>query len=83
MKTSSLVSIFASAALVGFGLTLIGLAADAFVLAAFSGTVVALLLLAAVRDYSPRARRFELKRAPATAAHSAPTRRGARLPLAA
>lgn len=87
MKTSSLVSFLASAALVGFGLMLIGLAADTFVPMAFSGTVVALLLLATVRDYSPRARRFELKRvpaaAPASASASPSTRRGARLPLAA
>ncbi|HRE82601.1 MAG TPA: hypothetical protein PLN52_16275 [Opitutaceae bacterium] len=83
MKTSSLIALLASAALVGFGLTAIGLAADAFVLAAFSGTMIALLLLAAVRDYAPRARRFELKRVPTATSRSAATRRSARFPLAA
>lgn len=59
MNTSKVISLLCGAALLGFGVMMVGLTVDAFVLTAFSGTVVALLVLAIVRDYAPRAQRFE------------------------
>lgn len=53
------VSIFATAALSGFALLVLGLALDAFALGGFSLAVVSLFLLAAAGDYAPRNHRFE------------------------
>jgi len=76
MIRSTSVSVFATLALAGFGLFLVGLSLDAFALTGFSIAVVSLLLLSAAGDYAPRQRRFEPSLVKANA-------NSARLPLAA
>jgi len=76
MIRSTSVSVFATLALAGYGLFLLGLSLDAFALTGFWIAVVSLLLLNAAGDYAPRRRRFEPSLVKAEA-HSA------RLPLAA
>lgn len=59
MNASKLTFVLAALALLGIGLTLAGIPLDFFTPLAFGTAVVSLTLLAAVRDYAPKPRRYE------------------------
>lgn len=52
-------SFLAGAGALGLGLSVAALSVDRFALAAFAVSLMPLVLLAVVRDYGPRPRRFE------------------------